>query len=63
MAADLLDYPQRNAGVAHLSQSSAAEAVGASSFNADSLAGFSEDSGGRVAGDVPPVMIRVAARE
>jgi hypothetical protein len=37
--------------------------VGASSFNADSLAGFSEDSGGRVAGNVPPVMFGVATWE
>ncbi len=63
MTANLLNYPQRNSGVAHLSQGSAAEAVGASSFNADSLASFPEDSGSRVAGDVPPMMVRVAAGE
>jgi hypothetical protein len=63
MAADLLDYPQRDACIAHLREGCVAEAVGASSFNADSLASFSENSGGRVTGNVPPVMVRVAARE
>jgi len=63
MTADFLNYAQWDASVAHLSQGSAAEAVGASSFNADSLAGFSEDSGGRVAGNVPPVMFGVATWE
>ncbi len=63
MAADLLDHPQRDAGVRHLGQCGAAEAVGAGSLDADSLAGFSEDDGGRVAGNVPPVVVRVAAGE
>jgi len=63
VTADLLDDSQRNASITHLREGCAAEAVGASSFNADSLASFSEDSGGRVAGNVPPVMFGVAAWE
>ena len=63
MAANLLDYPQRDACIAHLSQGSASEAVSASSFNADSLASFPEKTRRRVAGDVPPVVVRVAAWE
>jgi len=63
VAANLLDYPERDASIAHLREGCAAETVGASSFNADSLASFSENSGGRVAGNVPPVMVRVAAWE
>ena len=63
MAADLLDDSQRDACIAHLSQGSAAEAVGASSLNTDSLASLPENSGGRIAGNVSPVMVRVATWE
>ena len=63
MAADLLDDSQRDACIAHLGEGRSPKTVGASSFNADTLASFSEDSGGRVAGNVPPVMVRVAAWE
>ena len=63
MAADLLDYPQRDAGVTHLSQSRAAETVGASSLDTNSLTGFSEKTRRRVAGDVTPMMSGEAAWE
>jgi len=63
MAANLLDDSQRNPCVTHLSQGRASEAVSASSFNADTLASFSEKTRRRVAGNVPPVMVRVATRE
>ncbi len=63
MPADLLDYAQRDAGVAHLNQGGAAEAVGRGSLDTDSLAGFSEAARRRVAGDVPPVVVRVATGE
>ncbi len=63
MATNLLDYPERDASIAHLREGCATETVGASSFNADALAGFSENNGGRIAGDVPPVVVRVAAGE
>jgi hypothetical protein len=56
VAADLLDDSQGDAGVAPLREGCAAETVGASSFNADSLASFSEDDGGRVAADVSPMV-------
>ena len=61
MAADLLDYPQRDACVTHLSQGGAPEAVSASSFNADTVASFPQKTRRRVAGDVSPVMSGVAA--
>ena len=63
MAADLLDYPQRDACIAHLGESRSPKTVGAGSLNADPVAGFSETARRRVAGDVPPVVGRVAAWE
>ena len=61
MAADLLDDPQRDACVAHLGESRSPKTVGGCSLNADALAGFSEKTRRRVAGNVPPMMSGVAA--
>ena len=61
MAADLLDDPQRDACVAHLSQGRATEAVGGGALEADTLASFPEKTRRRVAGDVPPMMSGVTA--
>ncbi len=63
MATNLLNYPERDACIAHLREGCTAEAVSANSFNADSLAGLSEDSGRRVAGNLSPVMFGVATWE
>jgi hypothetical protein len=63
VTADLLNYRERDAWIARLREGCAAEAVSASSFNADSLAGFSEDSGDRVARKVSPVRFGVATWE
>ncbi len=43
MAADFLNNPQRNSGVAHLSQSGATEAVGGGSLDAGPLERFSQN--------------------
>lgn len=61
MAADLLDYSQRDTCVAHLGESCSPKTVGRSSLNADALASFPEKPRSRVAGNVPPMMSAVAA--
>jgi len=61
MAANLLDDPQRNACVAHLSESRSPKTVGRGSLNANTLASFPEKTRRRIAGDVPPMMSGVAA--
>ncbi len=43
MTADFLNNPQRNSGVAHLTQGGATEAVGGCSLDAGSLEGFSQN--------------------
>jgi hypothetical protein len=64
MTADFLNHSQGNTSIAHLSESRAAEAVGASSLNADSLESFSQYQASRVGVDVTQAgIVRLAWEE
>ena len=63
MAADFLNNPQRNPGVAHLSECRPSEAVGGSADDANFFASFLEPMRGDFWVRVFPAVVEVAAGE
>jgi len=63
VAADFLNNPQRNPGVAHLSECRPSEAVGGSADDADKQTGFLEPMRGCFRVRVLPVVVEVATGE